>query len=193
MPWLILLLAVTAWTALHVAVLAIVSHRVGLRPSSVRYGVGPRLATPTIAGIPVELRPIPLGGSVENADIARAPLARRLTPGLVGALVLLVAGTLRLGRETAIDVARHSVVRVIQGALSPGVDAQASLELLVHTLGTGPHRLVVGGLAIWLGVWNLLLLPLPALARSPRLAVVAALAPLLLLVPWLVALVIYAT
>ena len=191
MPWVVVVVALVGCLALHLMVLAVMSKVVGLRPRAVSFGLGPKLAEPTVGGLRVELRPIPIGGSVDNEEQAEAGIGARLVPAVTAALVLAGVGVLLLGVVPAVEVAVDSVVSVLRGALSPLGEAQTTIERVMRGIDAGEHRTTVGTAAVFLGVWNLLLGVTHAVAGATRLTLAVVVGSLMLSVAWVVALVGY--
>ncbi|EYF05009.1 site-2 protease family protein [Chondromyces apiculatus] len=175
MPFVVLGLASVLLVVVHISVMAIAGHLLGVVVREVSYGVGPVV----LARGPVRVRALPLGGSVlfktvrdeagKASDTAappdpagaldHRPLAVQLLVMLAGSLALIALAVALRPAEGLGSVAR-GFAQAAAGALGPLSTAQRLLDAAFALAMTQGFVAVVGVLAAKIAALNLLPLPM---------------------------------
>lgn len=91
-PVIALLVAISVAVVLHLASMAIVGAAVGLAPTHVKLGFGPRLFSMPMGNLRLDAHAFPLGGHVHYQALEGAGLSARIATALSGCAALLVVG-----------------------------------------------------------------------------------------------------
>ena len=188
MLWLVCLLAITAY--LFVCLVAFV-HANGFRLAGVGVvgvqigilfeGKGLRLR---VAGIPVTIGPLPLGGSVRSKSLHSGDPADETVGGkpfeslprwraaliTIEPFVLLLLGLLMtpwIDPDTVLAVPGH----IVAGTLAPRTAAQAMIADYIAMAAASPAE-AMSRIALWLAVLNLLPIPMQPMGNALTLLAV---------------------
>jgi membrane-associated protease RseP (regulator of RpoE activity) len=197
----------------HIGAFALTASALRIAIWEVSFGFGFRLAHFHVAGFPITLRGIPLGGYLRveedpESDLVESPSGRpfatfhpiaRAALYASGCAALFVLGGLILGWEPAARSLLRGFEQYVSGALSPLSVGRVHIDSAARLLGSGSFGLCVGVVATKFAAANLL--PVPALngwqilstialGRQPRprwlekAEPIASLLPLVFLVGW---------
>lgn len=182
MPWLVCLLAITAFlfacltafvhaNGFRLAGVGVVSVQVGI----LFEGKGLRLR---IAGIPVTIGPLPLGSAVHSKSLHSGDPADGTVDGkpfeslprwraalmTIEPFVLLLLGLLMtpwIDLDTVLAVPGH----IVAGTLAPRMAAQAMIADYIAMAAASPAE-TMSRIALWLTVLNLLPIPLQPMGNA---------------------------
>ena len=160
--------ALALLTIVHLSGMTAAAILLRARPKRVKLGFGPKLVSPTVGGITLELALIPLGGSLTLNDPGDEsdPFAHRhpLVPGTIGlsgcALLLILGLILGAGFDSFL----HGFAQLLLGALQP-IDVGAKLIDALVDLYRRDHLRAFAIASVKVAAYNLL--PLPALNGFP--------------------------
>jgi hypothetical protein len=180
-------LAAIAASIAQVVVVAALARALGVPPVKVVLFVGPRIGGVTLAGVPVELRAIPLGTAVElppvdpDRPVAAALRWRHALIALVPWLAIVVLAMPLVGAAEAIAAFGRGWVQYPAGGILFFLYGEDLVDAIAHVLATAPLATVAGLTMVKLAAMNLA--PFPPLggwrvlaaavpARMPRAIVV---------------------
>jgi membrane-associated protease RseP (regulator of RpoE activity) len=160
MPTAIFLAAIVICVAAHVLSMALAGSAVGGKIKQVDLFLGPRLATVRLKGAAVNIRLIPIAGSVQFADTFQNihPLSRVFAE-CSGCLALLILSAICLGLSGALDKFFHGFSQIMQGALAPHAEGRGLLLSFAAFLRTGSLVSCLGVVASKLAALNMLPMP----------------------------------
>ncbi len=150
---LVALLSATLWTAS--AALVAIAQRMPL--TGVSLGVGPTVFKVTLAGIPFQLRILPIGGGVQlaeteelPADLSRSAHARRAAISAMSVGVLAIAAIATLGDEAVTVVA--STIRASVGLFGVFSSQTPGIGQALEAFAAAPVLQRIGyGFAVYCG------------------------------------------